>query len=291
MQTSFDAVAGNTALKQDLQAALAQRFPQTILLCEPTGVSNEILAEVLAAALLCTGHSRPCSACPSCRKVQEEVHPDLFVIDEGEGELKVEIARQIHKESVIRPNEGGHKVFLIRHADKMNPAAQNALLKVLEEPPRDVFFILTAVQPGIILQTIRSRCTIYHLEPTQEDCFDAVLCDALRPFLQAMAERDEYRMVWSAQELSKFNKNEFRAAMALLTTALRDAMLTQTAPAIAPLLPSLQAETALLGRKIPLKKLLAVVDLCTVLRERSSRNAASGIQCTVLAAGAYQHIL
>ena len=288
MQTSFDAIAGNAALKQDLRAALARRFPQTVLLCDPSGASNEPLAEALSTALLCTGHNPPCGNCTSCAKLRADSHPDLIVIDEGENEIKVETARRIRDEAAIRPNEGGRKVFLIRHADRMNPAAQNALLKVLEEPPREVFFVLTAMQPGVILQTIRSRCTIYHLEPPAEALPDDGLLDALAPFLRAMAERDEYRMALAAHPLGKLSKNEFRAAMSLLITALRDAVLSASAPGLPPLLPRLRQETAFLGSRIPTKKLLAVADLCTTLRERAARNAASGVQCTVLAANAYQ---
>lgn len=291
MHTGFDAIAGNTALKQDLRTALAQRFPQTVLLCDPTGSSNELLAEVLASALLCSGAHAPCGSCSACTKMRADAHPDLILIDEGESEIKVDTARAIRDEAYIRPNEGGRKVFLIRHADHMNPAAQNALLKVLEEPPRDVFFILTAMQPGVILQTIRSRCTIYHLEPPIEEIPDDAILDQIAPFLRAMTERDEYRMAVAAQNFAKLNKAEFRSAMALLTTALRDAIMADSAPGIEPLLPRLQQETLALGRRIPTRKLLAITELCAVLRERASRNASAGVQSTVLAAGAYQHII
>ncbi|MBR3867166.1 MAG: hypothetical protein IKM54_05180 [Butyricicoccus sp.] len=290
MHIGFDAVAGNTALKQDLRAALAQRVPQTVLFCDPAGRSDGPMANALASALLCTGSNPPCGGCSACIKLRADSHPDLIVIDEGDGEIKVDTARRIRDEANIRPNEGGRKVFLIRHADRMNPAAQNALLKVLEEPPRDVFFILTAAQPGTILQTIRSRCTIYHLEPPASDLPDDAFPERIAPFLRAMTERDEYHMAVAAQELAKLNKAEFRAAMALLTAALRDAILSASAPALDPLLPALQVETRALGRRIPTKKLLAVADLCAVLRERASRNASAGAQCTVLAAGAYQQI-
>ncbi|MBQ8585712.1 MAG: hypothetical protein IJ452_05450 [Butyricicoccus sp.] len=290
MHISFEAVAGNSALKQDLRTALAQRFPQTVLLCDPSGISNEPLAEALASALLCTGTNPPCGGCAACIKLRADSHPDLIVIDEGDSEIKVDTARQIRDEAYIRPNEGGRKVFLIRHADRMNPIAQNALLKVLEEPPRDVFFVLTAMQPGVILQTIRSRCSIYHLEPPTDELPDDAVLDLLAPFLRAMTERDEYRMAVAAQNLSKMNKAEFRAAMALLTTALRDAILAASAPEIPPLLPRLQQETQALGRRIPTKKLLGVTTLCAALRERASRNASSFAQCTVLAAGAYKQI-
>ena len=96
------------------------------------------------------------------------MHPDLSVIDEGENELKVDLARRIKAENAIIPNDGARRVTVIRHAHKLNPMAQNALLKELEEPPAYAFFILTAEQPDALLQTVRSRCTRLALEPPQQ---------------------------------------------------------------------------------------------------------------------------
>ena len=95
------------------------------------------------------------------------MHPDLMIVDEGEAELKVDLARQLKAENAIIPNDGERRVTVIHHAQNLNPMAQNALLKELEEPPAYAFFILTAEQPDSLLQTVRSRCTKFALEPSQ----------------------------------------------------------------------------------------------------------------------------
>ena len=78
-----------------------------------------------------------------CRaaKVEQGVHPDLMIVDEGEAELKVDLARQLKAENAIIPNDGERRVTVIHHAQNLNPMAQNALLKELEEPPAYAFFI------------------------------------------------------------------------------------------------------------------------------------------------------
>ena len=154
---SFDALPGNRSLKASLRRALAGRVPQTILLSGDDSRSLETLSTALAAGILCEADGpRPCGACLSCRKVQDGVHPDLTLIDEGEEELKVDLARRIKAENAIIPNDGARRVTVIRHAHNMNAYAQNALLKELEEPPHFAFFILTSEKPDALLQTVRS---------------------------------------------------------------------------------------------------------------------------------------
>ena len=159
---SFDALAGNNALKNSLKHALNERFPQTVLLSGDDPAALKTLATVLAAGILCEGAgSHPCGNCLPCRKVEQGVHPDLMIVDEGEAELKVDLARQLKAENAIIPNDGERRVTVIHHAQNLNPMAQNALLKELEEPPAYAFFILTAEQPDSLLQTVRSRCTVW----------------------------------------------------------------------------------------------------------------------------------
>ena len=166
---SFDSLPGNAALKESLRNALSGRFPQTVLLSGDDTGGLETLSAVLAAGILCenTG-SHPCGTCISCRKAEQGIHPDLTVIDEGENELKVDLARRIKAENAIVPNDGARRVTVIRHAQNLNPMAQNALLKELEEPPSHAFFILTAEQPDALLQTVRSRCAKFALEPPRQ---------------------------------------------------------------------------------------------------------------------------
>lgn len=157
----FEALLGNTRLKENLQAALGRsRISHCYLLTGPAGSGKHTLAQLLSAAILCAQPNRPCLSCPSCRKVFVGTHPDVIVMDDPERKtVSVELVRQAISDVYIRPNEGSHKIYLFPRAQDMLPAAQNALLKILEEPPAYGVFILLADAPEKLLPTVRSRCT------------------------------------------------------------------------------------------------------------------------------------
>ena len=129
--------------------------------------SRAALASRLTAAHLCEGPRPPCGACRACRKVSARTHPDVFraapALDKRE--IAVDQIRALRADAYVRPNEGKRKVYLIDPADAMNPAAQNALLKVLEEGPSYAAFLLLAERPGLLLDTVRSRCELLSLPP------------------------------------------------------------------------------------------------------------------------------
>ncbi len=287
MMLGFDMLPGNDALKASLRTALERRFPQAVLLSGSEESSTYAFAQTIAAALLCTGSgTHPCGTCDSCRKLAHHAHPDLICIEAGDAEIKVEQARKIRDEAAILPNDGSRKVFILHGADHMNTSAQNALLKVLEEPPRYVFFVLTAAQSGLLLQTIRSRCTIYQLAPQPMPLpDDPALLEPAQAFLHALVHADEYGMMLAANHYSKLNKAAFRQAMDLLGMAIRDAVLTPIGTA--PLLPALTNESRTLARTLSTQKLLAVYDHLVLLSHRMDGNASAPLQCAVLAAGVY----
>lgn len=132
--------------------------------------SRAAYARRLAAAYLCEGEQPPCGRCRHCRKIAVGAHPDLtrITLAEGKREITVDQARTLRTDVYIRPNEGTRKVYVIDPADSMNPAAQNALLKVLEEGPQYAAFLLVAGEPGRLLETIRSRCEQLALQPEEE---------------------------------------------------------------------------------------------------------------------------
>lgn len=282
MTLGFDAISGNDALKASLRTALNRRFPQAVLLSGPQGSGTLEFAQAIAAALLCTGSApHPCGVCTSCLKLAHGTHPDFICLNEDDAEIKVEHARSIRTEAAILPNDGNRKVFILHGAEHMNTSAQNALLKVLEEPPRYAFFLLTAKQPGLLLPTIRSRCTIYHLAPQSAPLADdPAQLEPVRAFMGALQKGDEYALLLAAHGFSKLNKTVFRQAMNLLATALRDAALCPLH--VAPLLPTLLTETR--ACRLPVQKLLAVYDLVSQISYRAEGNANIPLQCAVLAA-------
>lgn len=286
---SFDALPGNAALKQSLQNALSGRFPQTVLLSGDDTGGLHTLAAVLAAGILCeSAGKRPCGSCLSCRKAAQGVHPDLAVIDEGENELKVDLARRIKAENAIIPNDGARRVTVIHHAQNLNPMAQNALLKELEEPPAYAFFILTAEQPDALLQTVRSRCTKFELEPPQEAVSGEEAAALLGPYLAAVAARREDRMMLAALALEKPPRRTLLGMLGVLQAALRDAVFAAEGLPQAPLQPALQEQTRALARAVPAGRLLRVYDFVEELIDRVSRNAAGAAVTCALTGDVYR---
>ena len=164
----MDALLGNARLKSVLAAAFAaDRFSHCYLLAGPEGSGKHTLARILAAAMECTaGAKRPCGVCLQCRKVLDGVHPDVITVDDPDKKtVTVELIRKARADVYIKPNEGRRKVYLIPRAADMNAAAQNALLKVIEEPPDYAAFLLLTDGAERLLPTIRSRSVPLLLTP------------------------------------------------------------------------------------------------------------------------------
>ena len=167
----FAGFLGNSDLKRRLAASFrAGRSSHCYLLCGPEGSGKRTLANILAAALQCEHDAVPCGRCLPCRKAFSRTHPDIITIDDPEKKtVSVELIRQLQADAFIRPNEGRHKVYLIPRAQEMTENAQNALLKLIEEPPAYAVFLLIACSAEKLLPTVRSRCAELRLEPVPVD--------------------------------------------------------------------------------------------------------------------------
>jgi DNA polymerase III subunit delta' len=155
----------------EVDSMILGRAPHAVLFVGPGSVGKTTLALDLAAGLLCNDPdpaARPCRACRGCRQVATGNHPDLHrLAPEGPGgQIRIGKAsdpepgtvRHIIGELALLPVEGGARVVVIEAAHRLNEDAQNALLKMLEEPPAGVTIVLCADDEECLLPTVRSRC-------------------------------------------------------------------------------------------------------------------------------------
>lgn len=154
-------------LKNEIVSAVKnKRLPHAVIISSGDYQSRLDFARYLSAASLCDSDSSPCGECKNCKKVFSEIHPDVqfFEREKDKKEFSVKIVRDFIKpEAFVKPNEADGRVFIIKDAETMNASAQNAFLKILEEPPKGVRFIICCDNALSLLETIRSRATVYSL--------------------------------------------------------------------------------------------------------------------------------
>ena len=167
----FEGLLGNERSKENLRHSIAGgHISHCYLLSGVKGSGRRTLAKLLAAAIVCQGADKPCLRCPACRKVMNNSHPDVITMDDLEKKtVSIELVRKACAEIYVRPNEADKKIYLFPRAQDMLPAAQNAFLKVLEEPPHYGVFVLITDNPENLLPTVRSRCTHLRLEALPAD--------------------------------------------------------------------------------------------------------------------------
>lgn len=182
----FEALLGNDRLKHNLAESLAKNhISHFYLISGPEGSGKHTLAKLLACAILCRGNSKPCGSCDPCRKILSGNHPDFITIDDPEKKtVTVDLVRQARADIYIQPNESDYKIYLFPRAQDMGLPGQNALLKVLEEPPKYGVFLLLTDNPDKLLPTVRSRCTELKLLPLSRD----ILLPRLRQEFPQLAE-------------------------------------------------------------------------------------------------------
>ena len=141
------------------------RIPHAMLFCGKDGVGKFLVAEALAAAILCHApvHNQACGHCKACRALAAGTHPDFFQIQpESETKaapaIRIEAVRKLQEEIARIPLLSERRVVIMQEADKMNEAAANCLLKTIEEPSGQIVFILLTSRPSALLDTIISRC-------------------------------------------------------------------------------------------------------------------------------------
>lgn len=208
----FDDFIGNRKVIERLRLKLREnRFPHALIFTGPEGVGKRTCALMLAKALNCpqAGPDDFCDECPQCRKIGAGNHPDVLTIgiEEDASEIKIAQIRSLLQTLGLRPLEGANKVFIIDPADAMNSASANALLKGLEEPPENSYFILLSPNPQSLMVTVRSRSQTYPFIP-------------LSPAEMRTFNDDELALRWSRGSIGSLKTLDLAALRERRATAL-----------------------------------------------------------------------
>jgi DNA polymerase-3 subunit delta' len=175
----FRDVTGHRTLLALLSRSIAaDRLPPSLIFSGPFGVGKRLVAVATAQALNCLrprldeadpGGVRAvdaCGTCAACRRIARGVHPDVVAVEPNDkGNIRIDTIRDVIDRAAYRPFEGRRRVSIIDQAEALEAGAQNALLKVLEEPPSGSVFLLVTSMPDLLLPTVLSRCPQLRFKP------------------------------------------------------------------------------------------------------------------------------
>lgn len=255
---SFKDIKGQDSAIEMLKREITQgRLSKAYLFVGPQEIGKKKTALTLAKGLNCEAENfDPCDKCPSCIKIEKNQHPDIHLIEDAQN-IKIEEVRQLKKDISLRPYEAKCKVFIIDNADNLTPEAANAMLKVLEEPPKDSLIILITAKPQVLYKTIISRCQAVKFYPLGRSALKEILKEeyqldeALAHFLAYFCEgrfgralrlketdifRDKNRAIdafftndnFELNSLSGQERLEIAARLNILATYFRDIYLLKT---------------------------------------------------------------
>ena len=166
----FESIIGNQKLKEQLEILLETgRFPHAVIIEGDEGLGKKTLAKEIALSLMCASDGeRPCRECAQCNKVIKGIHPDICFFGPDESKksrtFTVDTVRDIINDASVKPNESQFKVYVLKECERMNPQAQNALLKLIEEPPEYAVFLLLTTSKAMFLETVLSRSVVVCVE-------------------------------------------------------------------------------------------------------------------------------
>ena len=305
----FEGLLGNDRLKDNLKASVGRgRISHFYLICGPEGSGKRTLAQLLAAAAVCREQNKPCLQCNACRKVLSGNHPDVITVtDPDHKEVAVSIVREIREDMFIRPNEADKKVYIFPQALRVE--GQNALLKILEEPPAYGVNLLLTDNPEALLPTIRSRCTELKLNPLpprmleeqlrkafpqaqQEDLqaaaarsggylgqakalleSGAMISEQTQAFAKCFAEKDNFGLLQLLTPMEKWKRDQLIAELDQWVRLLHGALLYRSGVQVTM---SLSREVS--ARRSP-QELMQTIETLKKVMEYARGNVSAGAIC------------
>ncbi len=184
----LDRVPGQDQAMSFLKQAVS-RPHHAYLLAGPEGGGKSLAARAFVAALLCANGG--CGECRDCRLALEDKHPNEFIVEPEGRDIHVDTVRaEIWHPAYRTAPEPGRKIFVIREADRLNPAAADVLLKVLEEPTADAVLLLLSARPDELPETVLSRCHVVAFQPLSEPfVVQTLVAEGAEPMRAALAAR------------------------------------------------------------------------------------------------------
>ena len=201
----------NNSVEKTISAAIhSKRFPHAVIIEGGSSEERMNIAKKTAAALVCSGGGIvPCFNCPDCRKSAADSHADILIysVEDKPKAFKVDIVREIRNKAYIVPNEAARKVFILENSHTMGNEGQNAILKILEEPPSYINFILLCSSKSGFLPTVLSRSTVYSLGETSSEGSKDIpwddIAQAAKSIAVASAALDDIELIKAAAVFEK----------------------------------------------------------------------------------------
>lgn len=207
---NFDEVIGQNFIVQAIKNTIKQnKIGHAYLFSGPRGTGKTTMARLLAKAVNCSANSdKPCNNCPDCLLANKGIHPDIIEINAA-NETSVDHIRDLIEKTYLAPMRGKYKIYIIDEVHQLSSAASSALLKILEEPPENVIFILATTDPQKLLATIISRCQRFE--------FNYVSTYLIKEHLLNIAKKEEiYLSEEAALAISRMAKGGVRDALSIL---------------------------------------------------------------------------
>lgn len=282
---SFDGIEISTQLESLLSSAISSgRLPHTVILEGGSENDRLGLARFLARVHVCSGENTPCGSCANCIKALKGGHPDIFLAMATEGDkdpLKIDAVRGIRASAFVFPNEAQRKVFILHNMHLANEQAQNALLKILEEPPEFVRFIMTVPVSSALLGTILSRSAVYSLGQQLGDSLNAkysAACEKAEKVSAAIISHSEYELM---RETAEFEKDGELMGIVLsqLRLIFRDAVAKKVDSSAVTISQSAKSASAL-ARSLTTAQLMRLIEAVSVLEGAQAHNANKALLIT-----------
>lgn len=283
---NFQGIELNKELENLLSTAVdSDRLPHAIIIEGGSEKDRLGLARLLSRTHVCTNSGeKPCATCPDCIKATKGFHPDIsesLASQDDTSPLKVDAVRTIRSNAFVFPNEAKRRVFLLHNMQYANEQAQNALLKILEEPPEYVRFILTCPNSSALLQTINSRTAVYSLGQQLSDSLNKKhddSCEKAKRIATALVSPNEFDLM---RETGIFEKDQELMALTLaqLRLVFRDAISRKQNPSTS-FLSCAESQATALSRTCTLAQLFKLMDSVSELEKNIAQNANKSLLVT-----------